>query len=91
VLDDLGIYYDPTRTSRLEEMIRMRALLRPDQKERSERMIQALKRTKLSKYNVGQTELTELPTGHRILVPGQVEGDASIVTAPKPSAPIWNF
>lgn len=83
VLDDLGIYYDPTRTSRLEEMIRMRALLRPDQKERSERMIQALKRTKLSKYNVGQTELAELPTGHRILVPGQVEDDASIVTGTK--------
>ncbi len=46
VLDDLGIYYDPTRSSRLEELIRVRALLRPDQKERSERLIKALKKLK---------------------------------------------
>lgn len=83
VLDDLGIYYDPSRSSRLEELIRMRALLRPDQKERSERLITALKTTKLSKYNVGHTELVDLPAGQRILVPGQVEDDASIPTGTK--------
>jgi len=83
VLDDLGIYYDPTRPSRLEELIRMRAVLRSDQHLRAEQLIDALRRSKLSKYNVGDTELSALPTGHRILVPGQVEDDASILTGTK--------
>ncbi|WP_293451848.1 capsular polysaccharide biosynthesis protein, partial [Planktotalea sp.] len=83
VLDDLGIYYDPTRTSRLEELIRMRRLLRPDQKIRAERMLDALKQAGLSKYNVGKAALDSLPTGHRILVPGQVENDASILSGTK--------
>ncbi|MGB7317113.1 MAG: capsular polysaccharide biosynthesis protein [Planktotalea sp.] len=83
VLDDLGIYYDPTRPSRLEELIRMRRLLRPDQRHRSERLISALNAAALSKYNVGDPHLAELPKGHRILVPGQVEDDASILTGTK--------
>ena len=83
VLDDLGIYYDPTRPSRLEELIRMRKILRPDQQVRVENLIAALIKNGLSKYNVGSTELNDLPTGHRILVPGQVEDDASIRTGTK--------
>ncbi len=83
VLDDLGIYYDPTRPSRLEELIRMRRLLRPDQKERAERVRARLIEARLSKYNIGNAELGDLPTGHRILVPGQVEDDASILTGTK--------
>ena len=83
VLDDLGIYYDPTRPSRLEELIRIRRLLRPDQKERVERMIEKLNETALSKYNVGASALENLPKGHRMLVVGQVEDDASILTGTK--------
>ena len=83
VLDDLGIYYDPTRPSRLEELMRMRKILRPDQKQRAERMTAALIQARLSKYNVGSPELVDLPKGHRILVPGQVEDDASILTGTK--------
>jgi capsular polysaccharide export protein len=83
VLDDLGVYYDPTRTSRLEELIRMRRLLRPDQKIRAEQMISALNQAGLSKYNIGNATLDDLPTGHRILVPGQVEDDASILCGTK--------
>ena len=78
VCDDLGIYYDPARASRLEQLITARATLRPDQKRRAERLIANLPRAGLSKYNLGQTAPT-LPEGHRILVPGQVEDDASIV------------
>src|SRR5690606_32014187 len=37
VLDDLGIYYDPGRESRLERLISLRAQLRPDQQLRAER------------------------------------------------------
>jgi capsular polysaccharide export protein len=77
VLDDLGIYYDPSRASRLEKWIAERAGLRPDQQRRAEALIDSLIALKLSKYNLGGT-LPDLPSGHRILVPGQVEDDASI-------------
>lgn len=77
VLDDLGIYYDPARESRLERLIAARARLRPDQARRAETLIVTLVRHGLSKYNTG-APVTDLPRGHRILVPGQVEDDASI-------------
>ncbi|MGI3167982.1 capsular polysaccharide biosynthesis protein [Pseudooceanicola sp. C21-150M6] len=75
--DDLGIYYDPRSESRLERMIALRATLRPDQQSRAETLIRALIAMGLTKYNLGGT-LPELPPGRRILVPGQVEDDASI-------------
>ncbi len=77
VLDDLGIYYDPTRESRLERLIAARARLRPDQTRRAEALIATITRHALSKYNLG-ARVPSLPQGHRILVPGQVEDDASI-------------
>jgi len=79
VCDDLGIYYDPNRDSRLEQLIAVSPNLPEPAILRSERLIQSLKRAKLSKYNVGNTDLPDLPKGHRILVPGQVEDDASIL------------
>lgn len=77
VTDDLGIYYDPTRESRLERMIAASIDLTRGQDRRAERLIADLTRKRLSKYNLGG-DLPELPEGHRILVPGQVEDDASI-------------
>lgn len=77
VLDDLGIYYDPSGPSRLEELIAARASLRPDQHLRAERLIARLVSLGLSKYNLGGA-LPDLPEGRRILVAGQVEDDASI-------------
>jgi len=77
VCDDTGIYYDPTRESRLERLISARTRLRPDQDLRAEALIRRLTAAGLSKYNIGQ-DAPELPAGHRILVPGQVEDDASI-------------
>ncbi len=76
VSDDLGIYYDPTRRSRFEEMMLSR--MPPGGAARAERLIRALTRGGLSKYNLGAAALPELPKGRRILVPGQVEDDASI-------------
>ncbi len=78
VCDDLGIYYDPSRESRLERMIASAASLRPDQQQRAERLIAALTAGGLTKYNQGGDTLPDLPAGRRILVPGQVEDDASI-------------
>ena len=77
VLDDLGIYYDPSRESRLDRWITRRSRLRPDQQARAETLVQTITTAGLSKYNIGQPP-PALPPGHRILVPGQVEDDASI-------------
>ena len=78
-LDDQGIYYDPTRPSRLEALITAHANLRPDQALRAERLVSAIRNLGLSKYNIGGATLPDLPKGRRILVPGQVEDDASIL------------
>lgn len=77
VLDDRGIYFDPTRPSRLEALISQRATLRKGQALRAEALIRALTELGISKYNLSGA-LPELPEGHRILVPGQVEDDASV-------------
>jgi capsular polysaccharide export protein len=79
VTDDLGIYYDPTRPSRLEKWIEARTILRQDQDMRAARLIRALNDAGLSKYNTGNAP-EELPEGHRILVCGQVGDDASVRT-----------
>nr|WP_217482747.1 capsular polysaccharide biosynthesis protein [Sulfitobacter maritimus] len=79
VCDDLGIYYDPKRPSRLEKWIEKRAELRPDQSARARSLIDALTNAGVSKYNLGG-DAPDLPPGRRVLVPGQVEDDASILT-----------
>ena len=78
VCDDLGIYYDPTRESRLERLIAGSVDLRAHARARAAALIARLTETGLSKYNLGGAGLPDLPTGRRILVPGQVEDDASI-------------
>lgn len=77
VLDDQGIYFDPTHPSRLEALIAQRAELRPGQSLRVERLIRSMTKGGVSKYNLSG-EMPKLPNGHRILVPGQVEDDASV-------------
>jgi capsular polysaccharide export protein len=79
VTDDIGIYYDPSRPSRLEQLIAQRAEMRADQVRRAEALIHSLTSQGISKYNLGGTEI-DLPKGERILVVGQVEDDASIRT-----------
>lgn len=80
VCDDLGIYYDPARPSRLENLIAACATLRPDQRDRVARLIDRLTQGGLSKYNLGAAapDLGPRDGRRRILVPGQVEDDASI-------------
>lgn len=77
-LDDLGIYYDPTRPSRLETLITEAATLLPDALRRAETLVAQLTAARLTKYNLAAAPLPPLPPGHRILIPGQVEDDASI-------------
>ena len=77
VCDQTGIYYDPTQPSDLETWIARRTSLRPDQQARAEALTARLIKLGLSKYNLGQS-IPNLPDGPLILVPGQVEDDASI-------------
>ncbi|KAG1715104.1 Capsule polysaccharide modification protein LipA [Nymphon striatum] len=79
VCDDLGIYYDPQRPSRLERLIAASTDLRPDQLRRAENLIASLTAQNITKYNLAGARLA-LPNGYKILVPGQVEDDASILT-----------
>ena len=80
VVDDLGIYYDPTAPSRLEALINASTDLPAVARVRADRLIARLTQNRLTKYNLdADTSLPAgLPAGRRILVPGQVEDDASI-------------
>jgi capsular polysaccharide export protein len=80
VRDDLGIHYDPARESRLERLIAEAAALPPARLLRAEKLIASLRRGRITKYNLaGEAALPEVPEGRAvILVPGQVEDDASV-------------
>ncbi|PRY66308.1 capsular polysaccharide export protein [Vreelandella songnenensis] len=80
VIDARGIYYDPTRPSDLETLLE-HTPFSDDLLERAAALRERLVALKLSKYNVRGTSHVELPRDKRlILVPGQVESDASIAT-----------
>ena len=81
VLDKTGIYYDASRPSDLENILNHLQLSPADQ-ERAIALKQYLVESKLSKYNVGKpfTIKSVLKNKQVILVPGQVEDDASILT-----------
>lgn len=78
VADDLGIYYDPARPSRLEALIA--APLPPGGQGRAEALIARLREGGIGKYNLGgqAPEIAAKPGQKIILVPGQVADDASI-------------
>lgn len=76
VMDEAGIYYDPRRESRLDQLIRGGPP--PGGAERAERLVARIVALGLSKYNLSG-EIDALPGPPRILVPGQVEDDASIL------------
>jgi capsular polysaccharide export protein len=75
VTDSRGIYYDPSRESDLEHLVA--GPLPPGGRVRAERLIAAIAAQGISKYNLAGA-VPNLPAGVRILVPGQVEDDASI-------------
>lgn len=76
IADPLGIHSDPTRPSALEALVA--AGPPPGGLARAERLITRLVATGVTKYAPPPAPLPELPEGHRILVPGQVENDASL-------------
>ncbi|MBT8455337.1 MAG: capsular polysaccharide biosynthesis protein [Rhodobacteraceae bacterium] len=78
-VDDLGIYYDPSRESCLERLIAESGALPVAEIERAERLVGRICAAGLTKYNIAGAIPSDLPDGQRILVPGQVEDDASII------------
>ncbi len=79
VVDDAGIYYDPRRDSRLALILKETAFT-PELLARAGRLREEVVARRLSKYNVGLDAGTrDWPADRRIvLVPGQVEDDASV-------------
>ena len=79
VVDDMGIYYDSTRPSRLEEILQHRLFTDTDL-DRARKLRGMITSTGISKYNLRAPDWRR-PPGSRevILVPGQVENDASLL------------
>ena len=80
VIDRRGVYYDPSRESDLEHVLE-RGTISHHQAARAAALRAEIVRRGLTKYNVGaKPEDMDLPADRSIvLVPGQVEDDASIV------------
>lgn len=84
VVDDLGIYYDARKPSRLEAILAGQAV---DQSQAAAAMAQ-YRAARLSKYNLGpERSLPELSS--RIVIVDQVAGDLSVSGAGG-SAGVWN-
>lgn len=78
VFDDIGIYYDATQPSRLENLLQFFDL-NDKQRLRAHRLIHSLIDLNISKYNVGHLQKMARPAHkHVLLVVGQVEDDMSI-------------
>ncbi|MFT3928196.1 MAG: hypothetical protein QM778_37050 [Myxococcales bacterium] len=80
VLDRTGIYYNPQTTSDLEKLL-ADGIFGSADLERARLLREGIVRLALSKYNVGDrtASLPTVPEGRTaILVPGQVQDDASI-------------
>jgi capsular polysaccharide export protein len=78
VVDREGIYYDPTGPSELETILQNDVFTEAEL-ERAHALRKRIVETGLSKYNVGRHARLPVPDDKRVvLVPGQVEDDASI-------------
>ncbi len=78
LIDDIGIYFDASRPSRLENYLNTHNFT-DKQRERAQKLQALIVARKLSKYNVGKEQWCH-PTTQQpvVLVVGQVESDASI-------------
>lgn len=79
VLDSRGIYFDPGRRSDLEEILNAGEFT-PDDLACAARLRRIIVDNGITKYNVGAPDTPDWGRGKRqvVLVPGQVEDDASI-------------
>ncbi|WP_457743709.1 capsular polysaccharide export protein, LipB/KpsS family [Sulfurimonas sp.] len=78
VIDFRGIYFDPTNPSDLEHILQT-AAFDTTLLQRAQKMREYLINKKISKYNLYANKKLDIPDDKKIvLVPGQVEDDASI-------------
>jgi capsular polysaccharide export protein len=82
VLDHRGVYFDPGQPSDLEQLLQT-ADFTPELVEEAERLRGMILAARLSKYNVGSSEVTSVFAAaggrRRVLVTGQVANDASVL------------
>lgn len=81
VFDPDGIYYDPARPSRLETLIAEAAGFATDDDRlaRAAALRARVVAERITKYNLAARDMPPIPPGRRVvLVPGQVEDDASV-------------
>ncbi len=80
VIDKRGIYFDPSTESDLEDLLN-RTRFTPELLRRATKVRSLICDQRITKYNVESDQPLRLETGRRpvILVPGQVENDASVV------------
>ena len=81
VIDDQSMYFNAQRPNRLRHLLNTLAVT-PAEQERAEQLRLRLVEADISKYNLGSTDpYRPTPTNKpRLLVVGQVDGDASTVT-----------
>lgn len=77
VFDSVGMYYDASRPSALEQMLQV-AEFSADEQQRAEMLRKLLLEHQVTKYNIGKKDWLRPNAIRVILVPGQVESDASI-------------
>ena len=80
-IDPVGIYFDSTAPSQLERQLQEHQFSDHDLA-RGSALLELLRTHKVSKYNVGDSRLWAPAKGDKpcVLVVGQVDGDASILT-----------
>lgn len=80
IIDPIGIYYDATQPSLLENMLN-EFQIEEAMLERAEKILENIKKLKISKYNDGKDVPEELFSGkkERILIVDQTYGDMSVV------------
>lgn len=79
VKDDLGIYYNPAGPSRLEALIAQSTALPDYAIARADRLRRQIIRARVTKYNLALEKMAFEAHGQKVvLIPGQVEDDASI-------------
>ncbi|WP_338593636.1 capsular polysaccharide biosynthesis protein [Shewanella khirikhana] len=81
VIDDQSMYFNAERPNRLRDLLNTLVVTQAQQ-ERAEKLRQRLVAADVSKYNLGSTEPYRAAKNSRqkLLVVGQVDGDASTVT-----------
>ncbi len=79
VVDFSGIYFDPSQTSDLEQILIL-ADMEPELVDRAARLREAIVAAGISKYGSGAESKRKSVTKRQILVVGQVEDDRSILS-----------